>query len=58
MHTIRQNDDGEWFVIFIGAREDQFIAFYDSQYTAMQYCSYLNGGLPPLGYQMDVVNHC
>lgn len=59
MHTVRlqPSNPEEWQVIFVVPTGLEVIACYSDKDTAMQYCSYLNGGLPPWGYTMNVVNH-
>jgi len=60
MHTIRPNPSNpeEWQVIFIGyANIETTIASYPNQDIAMSYCSFLNGGMHPLGYHMEVTCH-
>ena len=60
MHTIRQepnNNQGFWQVIFVSPGCVEVIATYAEREEAMTWCSYLNGGFPPLGYKMDVTNH-
>jgi len=59
MHTIRRNQSNpnEWLVVFaFRLDDDRIIMRHPDQYQAMEWCSYLNGGLHPQRY-IDVQNH-
>jgi hypothetical protein len=61
MHTIRHNthDSAEtWEVIFVFSDCDTVVVgVYSKIEDAFGICSYLNGGLPPAGYTMGIINH-
>jgi len=57
MHTVELLGDGRWRVIFVAAGVPSYvIETYPTKDEAWMWCSYLNGGLPPLGYTMMVQN--
>jgi hypothetical protein len=59
VHTIRPNpqDVNEWQVIFVTSESVTTVVTCPNQETAMMYASFLNGGLNPHGYNLDVTNH-
>jgi hypothetical protein len=61
MHTVRRvktENQEYWEVIFAFSDCDTVIlATYNKVEDAFGICSYLNGGLPPAGYTMGIINH-
>lgn len=57
MHTIRYGTGDSWQVIFVIPGVVEVIATYPNQDEAMGFCAYLNGGLDPRGYHMEVTCH-
>jgi len=57
MHTVRivkTENDEYWQVIFAAPGILEVISVYNNMEDAFGICSYLNGGLPPAGYTMNV----
>ena len=58
MHTVRQFDD-MWEVVFHNMHGEtvNVIGRYTKAEDAFGICSYLNGGLPPAGHTMGIINY-